>query len=341
MKNTLTLNERKVIKTLVLESKGVLTEGMLTDITNYIKRKFSPKKTDEIKQELTQSLGVDENSSKEEIENAILEKTDGGTKPGLVKRALKEVLGFAAFSAVWDVTSYIIAGAVVASDFNPVAIIAAIIYILFSNTDTYEKGRRKVLGPKIDKFIFGKRTHLGDYDDEKKEPKNESTKKTIKLTESDLIRIIKKIINESDKKTISEQTTLLNIPSKNIGFFAGNNAKQILLKGPADPKTGKSLTLRYNISGSYKFVGFDVELRNIKRTSDGGLRAEARPSNNMVYGLVKKFVPKENLTPDGWLYVFVDKQKIDNAIMELKNNNGSEAEIDAGNGVTIELSLTQ
>ena len=198
MRNTLSLNERKVIKTLVLESKGVLTEGMLTDITNYIKRKFSPKKTDEIKQELTQSLGVDENSSKEEIENAILEKTEGGTKPGLVKRALKEVLGFATFSAVWDVTSYIIAGAVVASDFNPVAIIAAIIYILFSNTDTYEKGRRKVLGPKIDKFIFGKRTHLGDYDDdEKKEPKNESTKKTIKLTESDLIRIIKKIIKET------------------------------------------------------------------------------------------------------------------------------------------------
>ena len=197
MNNTLSLKERRAIKTLVLESKGVLTEGMLSDVANYIKRKFSPKKTEEIKQDLTQSLGVDENSSKEEIENAILEKTDGSTKPSLVMRALKEVLGFASFSAVWDITRILAASAVVASDYNPVVIIAAIIYLIFSNTETYEKGRRKVLGPKIDKFIFGKSTHLGDYDDEKKEPKNEGVKKTIKLTESDLIRIIKKIIKET------------------------------------------------------------------------------------------------------------------------------------------------
>lgn len=198
-KNTLTLEERRVIKSLVLESNGLLTEGMLSDISNYIKRKLSPRKAEDIKQDITDNLGVDENSSKEEIENAILEKTDGGTNTNLLKRGLKEVLGFATFSAVWDITNYVLAAAVVASDYNPVAIISAIIFLIFKNTETYEKGRRKVLGPKIDKFIFGKSSHLGDYDDENKNTTNESRKqkKVIRLTESDLIRLVKKIIKET------------------------------------------------------------------------------------------------------------------------------------------------
>lgn len=199
MNNSLSLYDKKRIKTLVLESNGVLTEGMLNNIANFIKRKLSPKKTEEIKQEITQNLGVDENSSKEDIENAILEKTDGSTKLGLVKRALQEVLGFATFSAVWDITSYVLAAAVVASDYNPVAILSVVIFVIFSNTEAYEKGRRKILGPKIDKFIYGKKSHLGDYDDENKDKTNESRKqkKVIKLTEQDLVRLIKRIMKEN------------------------------------------------------------------------------------------------------------------------------------------------
>jgi len=197
MNNSLSLYEKKRIKTLVLESNGVLTEGMLNNIANFIKRKLSPKKTEEIKQELTQNLGVDENSSKEDIENAILEKTDGSTKLSLVKRALQEVLGFGVFWLLWDITNYILGSAIGLSDYNPVAILSVVIFVIFSNTEEYEKGRRKILGPKIDKFIFGKRSHLGDYDDENKDKTNESRKKVIKLTESDLVRMIKKIIKET------------------------------------------------------------------------------------------------------------------------------------------------
>ena len=199
MNNSLSLYEKKRFKTLVLESNGVLTEGRLSDISNYVKKILSPKKTEEIKQELTQNLGVDENSSKEDIENAILEKTGGETKLSLVKRALQEVLGFGVFWLVWDITNYILGSAIGLSDYNPVAILSVVIFVIFSNTEEYEKGRRKILGPKIDKFIYGKKSHLGDYDDENKDTKNESRKqkKVIKLTEQDLVRLIKRIMKEN------------------------------------------------------------------------------------------------------------------------------------------------
>ena len=62
-----------------------------------------------------------------------------------------------------------------------------------------KKIRRKGLGKKVDQFIFGKSTHLGDYDDKNKkdEEMNESRKKIIRLTESDLTRIVKRVIKEN------------------------------------------------------------------------------------------------------------------------------------------------
>lgn len=193
----LTLNERKIIKSLVLESEGLLTEGLMDKIRNFINKRISPEEKEKVQEKITQNLGVDENSSKEEIEDAIKEKIGRGENEGLLKRVLKEILGFGLFSIIWDLTNLILAGAVVASDYNPIVIVASIIFVIFKNTDTFDKIRRKALGPKIDKFIFGKRSHLGDYDNEKKNSTNESRKKIIRLTESDLTRLIKRIIKES------------------------------------------------------------------------------------------------------------------------------------------------
>lgn len=163
-------------------------------------------------------------------------------------------------------------------------------------------------------------------------------KKVIKLTESDLMRLVKKVIKESNKEVISEQSTLLNINPQNIFFGAGDTSKQIKLKG-VDPKTKKTLVLNYNIEGEYGIFDFDVFLRNIKRQSNGNLYAEVRPSNNTVAWTMKKIVPKENQSPDGWLYISIPLVKINQAIAQLKQNQGSKAEIDAGQGVTINLSL--
>jgi hypothetical protein len=148
--------------------------------------------------------------------------------------------------------------------------------------------------------------------------------------------------NLSESKNIlNEQLALLNVPSASIIFSSSpGNAKQIFLKG-TDPKTNKTSTLKYNVEGSYGFFDFDVNLRNFKRTTSGGLFVEAQPNNSMVQGIVSKLVPKEDLTKDGWIKSFVPKAKIDSAIALLKSNNGQSAEIDAGQGVTLNLTLAK
>ena len=163
-------------------------------------------------------------------------------------------------------------------------------------------------------------------------------KKIIKLTENDLSRIVKLVINESNKNLISEQTTLLSINPSNILFSQGDTAKQIKLKA-VDPTSKKPLVLKYNIQGEYSIFDFDVLLRNIQRKSNGDLTAEVKPNNSSVAWTMKKLVPKDNITNDGWLYITIPSIKINQAITQLKQNKGSNAEIDAGQGVTINLTL--
>lgn len=227
MKNTLTLNERRMIKSLVLESEGLLTEGSMSKIIQYIKNKINPEKAEEIKQDLNQNLNVDENSSKEEIEEKLMEKTNGD--PNLLTSFLKESLGFGTFVIFERLQSILAASLVIYSDFNPIVIAATIIYTIFRVTDTYEKIRRKVLGPKIDKFIHGKRTHLGDYGDEKK--MNENKKKVIRLTESDLMRLVKRVIKENKKQKLNEGigTVLLVLTGAGI-FYLGRKLKKFIDK---------------------------------------------------------------------------------------------------------------
>lgn len=138
---------------------------------------------------------------------------------------------------------------------------------------------------------------------------------------------------------VFEQTTLLNISAPNIAIAAGDTTKQILLKA-TDPKTRRPLTLKYNIQGEYGFFDFSVNLRNIKREKNGDLTAEVMPNNRMVAAAVKKLIPKESLTSDNWLMIEVPAAKINQAIAQLRQNQGAKAEIDAGQGVTISLTRT-
>ena len=145
--------------------------------------------------------------------------------------------------------------------------------------------------------------------------------------------------SETGKVIVNEQTTLLNIPSLNI-MMAGSpgNEQQIMLKG-TDPKTNVSSVLKYNVEGKYKGIGFNVKLRNFARYKDGSLYVEAQPNNWAVKNMVKALIPSENLTKDGWIMNKIPKAKIDSSIASLKQNNGSNASLDAGHGVMIKLSL--
>jgi hypothetical protein len=211
MKNQLTLKETRELKTLFLESKGMLTEGILDKIKDSIKKRFTGKDTEELKQNLSDNLGIDENSSVEEIEEKLKQETGGEESFPILKKALYNVSGLAAGLLVWEVQALIGAGIIKYFDYNPIAVVAVVISVIFSVTDKWEKIRRKGLGKKVDQFIHGKRSHLGDFDDKnnKKEndnEMNESRKKIIRLTERDLSRIVRQVIKEDKegKKTMND-----------------------------------------------------------------------------------------------------------------------------------------
>jgi hypothetical protein len=161
--------------------------------------------------------------------------------------------------------------------------------------------------------------------------------KIIKLTESDLTRLVKKVINESN--IITEQLAVLNYPLASIMFMPGDNTKQIRLKA-LDPKTKTYSTLKYDVKAKYSVFGFDVQMRNFKRIG-GNLFLEVLPENTVVQKTLKTLVPKESVTSDGWLKVSIPPEKIDAAIQELKQNKGANGTIDAGQGVKIILSYAK
>jgi hypothetical protein len=204
MKRQLTLKETRELKTLFLESNGLLTEGILDKIKDSIKKRFSGKNTEELKQNLSDNLGIDENSSVEEIEEKLREKTGGKESFPILKKVLYHLSGLAAKYLVWEVQAMIGAGIIKYFDYNPIAVAAVVIYIIFTMTDKFEKIRRKGLGKKIDQFIHGKQSHLGDFDRKKEDDKEmNENKKVIRLTESDLIKLVKRVIKESKFETIA------------------------------------------------------------------------------------------------------------------------------------------
>jgi hypothetical protein len=198
MKKQLTLKETRELKTLFLESEGILTEGILDRIKDSVKKRFSGKDTEELKQNLSDNLGIDENSSVKEIEEKLRQKTGGDESFPILKKILYHVSGTAASLLIWEVQAMIGAGIVKYFDYNPIAIAAVVIFVFFSVTDKWEKIRRKGIGKKMDQYLFGKRSHLGDYDDKKEDYKEmNENRRVIKLTENDLTRIVKRVIRES------------------------------------------------------------------------------------------------------------------------------------------------
>ena len=155
----MTLTESRKIKFLFEESNGVLTEGIMDNIKNSIKKRFSRKDTEEIKQSLSDNLGIDENSSVEEIEEKLREETGGKDNFNILKKVLKEVAGFGAMVLTFEIQAMIGAGIIKFFDYSPIAIAAVVIYTIYSLSENWEKIRRKGLGKKVDQFIFGKSSH--------------------------------------------------------------------------------------------------------------------------------------------------------------------------------------
>ena len=148
------------------------------------------------------------------------------------------------------------------------------------------------------------------------------------------------VITEEDRKHIMglyEQLALLNIEPKNIYFGSGDNTKQIKLKG-VDPKTNQPLILKYNIMAKFGFANFGVNIRRIYRESDGAISAQVLPDNTLGKNALK-LIPDKFKSADGWLNIEIPGKKIFEAISQLLKNKGAQANLDAGHGVVIKLTV--
>ena len=157
------------------------------------------------------------------------------------------------------------------------------------------------------------------------------------------------LVEESDqkieKKFISEQTVPLLTVLANpflIGIGSQNGSSIIYLtQRDANNKVVGDSKYSYQVKGKYGILpSFDISLYNVKRASNGDLFALAWPTSKAIQATLKTLVPTKNFDPaTGYLSLRIPTAKINEAIVKLKENKGSTATIDAGNGIKVTLTL--
>lgn len=168
--------------------------------------------------------------------------------------------------------------------------------------------------------------------------------KIIKLTESDLLNLVKRVIKEQAPMaqvpllTVLATPALVNASSDGTGTIYLSQRDN---KGQNIPNT----TYKYSVKGVYDpgallpNVSFNVILRHVRRDRQGTLFGEAQPTGDTMKKLMKKLIPSGSLTSDGWLKFKVPQDKLNAGLQSLVGNQGKSATIDAGKGVKIKLSL--
>lgn len=150
----------------------------------------------------------------------------------------------------------------------------------------------------------------------------------------------------NEQQSVPLLATILKAPSA-VQISGQDNSNLIYLtkQDPKSPSTApKNYPAQtYKVTGTYDAgalvpnINFDVRLRGVSRDSEGNLLAEAQPTNKIVLAAMKKLIPSESLTGDGWLSVKVPRQKVNSAIDALKKSGGTSALMDAGEGISIGL----
>jgi hypothetical protein len=137
--------------------------------------------------------------------------------------------------------------------------------------------------------------------------------------------------------------TLITKTKMGYSPIDGNNNTNIiyLTRRGEDGNIIPNTKFSYKLSGSYGFINFDIILRKVMRSrSTGVLTAEVMPKNSTVAGIMKKLIPNNSLTKDGWLSISVPVDKLNDALIQLHKNKGSSAQIKVDGGITINLKQT-
>jgi len=123
--------------------------------------------------------------------------------------------------------------------------------------------------------------------------------------------------------------------------IGGNDNTNIIYLTRRDDRTGQEIPnskFSYKVSGSYGLIDFDIILRKVIRSrSTGVLIGEIMPKNSTVSAIIKKLIPANNLTKDGWLPIVVPVDKLNAALLQLHKNKGTSAQIKVEGGIAINL----
>lgn len=133
--------------------------------------------------------------------------------------------------------------------------------------------------------------------------------------------------------------TLVPKDKKTAPELTGKDNTNIIYLSKRD-KNGKVIPntkFSYRLTGSYGFVSFDIILRNVLRRSDGSLEVDVKPKNKTITKMIMKSVPEESITSNGFMGIIIDSKGLNKALIQLHDNEGSEAEVDMGYGLSIKI----
>ncbi len=165
------------------------------------------------------------------------------------------------------------------------------------------------------------------------------------ITESQLRLLVSNTLNEINApgmflNIFPSVDTLVTRDVKKQPLLGGLNNTNIISIWKKDIKTGQPIPntkFSYKLTGVYKFIRFDIRVRNVRRDTQGYLRAEVQPTNSFVNGVMKSLISDRYLTSDGWLAIAAPPDKINAAFADLHRNKGSEAELSLPGGIDIKL----
>jgi hypothetical protein len=149
---------------------------------------------------------------------------------------------------------------------------------------------------------------------------------------------------KNDKKFIFEMVPLLSVLATPdlVGIGSQNGSSIIYLtQRDRNNKVVGDSKYSYQVKGKYGILpSFDISLYNVVRATNGDLFALAWPKSKAIQATLKSLAPKGAFDPaTGYLSLRIPSAKINEAIIKLRQNKGSDASIDAGHGVKVILTL--
>ena len=117
--------------------------------------------------------------------------------------------------------------------------------------------------------------------------------------------------------------SILSVPFDKLGFGVDSAKPELIY---LKDQQGQKLT--YEMLIDYGIFSLDLEARNIKRESDGGLSGEAK-ATGFSGKAAMALIPSSYKTSDGYLKFKIPAAKLKQAIEALKKNAGKSAKVAA------------